>query len=369
MPLRDLALAAILVPALAGGLPAQIPWSDDRWQIEAAESAVEEYRGRQALRLRNGAAWLSGVTLRDGTIEFDLAAPAGQGFHGIAVRAVDRGNFEHFYLRPHQSRNPDATQYTPVFNGVTGWQIYATPRFALPLEIADDRWMHVRISFRGARLEVDVDGQTLVFPEMVRVPEAGEIGLTSGGAPARFANLIVREGAPLTLSDSAGAPVDSVPSGIIEQWRVSSPFTESRLDPLTTHNPADWTDLTWTPLSAGVRGIANLARLHGLSADTNTVFAAVTLRAERAQSVRVRFGFSDRVHVLLNGRTIYRGSALWRSRDYRFLGTIGLHDEVILPLRAGDNELWFAVSESFGGWGVTAQLPDGGARAIQPPAR
>ena len=47
-----------------------------------------------------------------------------------------------------------------------------------------------------------------------------------------------------------------------------------------------------------------------------------------------------------------------RSRDYRYLGTIGLFDEVMLPLRDGDNELWLAVSESFGGWGVLARLPD-----------
>jgi hypothetical protein len=34
-----------------------------------------------------------------------------------------------------------------------------------------------------------------------------------------------------------------------------------------------------------------------------------------------------------------------------------LFDELILPLKRGDNELWFAVSEDFGGWAVTAALP------------
>jgi hypothetical protein len=30
---------------------------------------------------------------------------------------------------------------------------------------------------------------------------------------------------------------------------------------------------------------------------------------------------------------------------------------LILPLKRGDNELWFAVSERYGGWAVVAQLP------------
>jgi hypothetical protein len=36
----------------------------------------------------------------------------------------------------------------------------------------------------------------------------------------------------------------------------------------------------------------------------------------------------------------------------------GLYDELILPLHAGDNQVWIAVSEDFGGWGVLMQLPD-----------
>jgi hypothetical protein len=252
-----------------------------------------------------------------------------------------------------------------VFNGVTGWQIYASPQFAQPVVIPADQWIHVRMTIRGNRLEVDVDGALLVFPNLLRTPVAGEIGLTAGGAPARFANVIVRAGDVTAMRDSVGAPADSVPAGVITRWRVSSPFPESRLDPLRQLDPAAWRDLDWQPLASGSRGIANLARLAGIDSGRNTVFAAVTLRADRAGPVRARFGFSDRVQVILNGRTLYLGSALWRSRDYRFLGTIGLHDEVILPLRAGDNELWFAVSESFGGWGVTMQLPDGGARVVE----
>ena len=46
----------------------------------------------------------------------------------------------------------------------------------------------------------------------------------------------------------------------------------------------------------------------------------------------------------------------YRSRDYRFLGSIGWYDTVWLPLEQGENELVLAVSETFGGWGVQARL-------------
>ncbi len=38
---------------------------------------------------------------------------------------------------------------------------------------------------------------------------------------------------------------------------------------------------------------------------------------------------------------------------------MGLFDELFLSLDAGDNELWLAISETFGGWGVMLQVPDG----------
>ena len=88
----------------------------------------------------------------------------------------------------------------------------------------------------------------------------------------------------------------------------------------------------------------------------NTVFAATTLPADKAGTLRIRFGYSDRVVAFLNGRPIYRGISQFASRDVRFLGAIGLFDELYVPVHAGDNELRFAVSEDFGGWGVVASL-------------
>jgi hypothetical protein len=101
-------------------------------------------------------------------------------------------------------------------------------------------------------------------------------------------------------------------------------------------------------------GIANLARVAKGSREANTAFALVNVHADRDQVRKLRFGYSDRVRVFLGDQLLYAGNNGYRTRDYRYLGTVGLFDELYLPFKAGRNELYFAVSESFGGWGVMA---------------
>ena len=62
--------------------------------------------------------------------------------------------------------------------------------------------------------------------------------------------------------------------------------------------------------------------------------------------------------VCLNDDVLYVGNNTYRSRDYRYLGTIGFFDSVYLPLKKGDNQLWIAVGENFGGWGLQARFED-----------
>lgn len=347
---------ALLIGVSGGG--GQLPWEQGRWRIEAEEARVERYLGREALYLVNGTAWLDGVSLRDGVVEFDLAAPGEMGFHGLRFRAVDDANHEHFYVRPFLSGQPDATQYTPVFHAVSGWQIYTGPRHARDVEWPADRWVRVRVAIRGRRAEVSIDGgEPLVFPELVRAPVAGPIGLSASGAAARFANVVVRAGADPGFTGAEAPAAPAAEPGTVEAWRVSDPFPEEEVDSVTRLDRALVAGRSWQPLASGFRGIANLARLHGVGEAGNTVFAALTLRSDGPRRLPVRLGFSDRVRVFLNGSLLYAGADEWRSRDHRFLGTIGLFDTVALPLVDGDNELLLAVSEDFGGWGITLQLP------------
>lgn len=103
----------------------------------------------------------------------------------------------------------------------------------------------------------------------------------------------------------------------------------------------------------------NVMRHPQAEPEANTVFVALTLVAEGPAVVRLRFGFSDRVRVFLEGRQRFAAADEFATRDYRFLGTVGLFDELFLPLEAGDNEVWFALSEDFGGWGLMVEIPAG----------
>jgi len=364
--MRTSLLSCLVLLTLAGTASASTPW--DRWRIAAEESRIEPYLGREALLLRNGIAWLDGSAFRDGTVSFDLAMSAADAsFDGLMFRAVDDANYEHVYLRPHLSGKPDATQYQPIFNGEGGWQIYSGPRFQQPATIAGDRWIHVEIRVLGRRLEMSVDGQMLVFPQLVRPVTTGRIGVGALGAAAHFANVEIDADTPPRMSMTAGAQPAAMPAGIVPRWRVSTPFAESRIDGESPLNPHDWPDLRWDVMESGVGGIANLAMLRTRTPERNTVFATVTVHADRPAMAHARFGFSDRVTVFLDGRPLYRGRDEFASRDDRFLGTVGLFDELVLPLDRGDHEIRFAVSEDFGGWAVLLQLPETNAvRVVQP---
>lgn len=219
-------LAAAMAVTGGGKVSAQLPWEAGRWRIQAQESRIEEYLGREALFIRGGTAWLDGVSFRDGVVEFDMAASDAVGFHGLRFRAVDDRNHEHVYLRPHLSGRADATQYNPIFNGVSAWQLYADERYVLPVELPPDRWIHVRVAIRGKRMETCVDGgEPLVYPDLVREPVAGPIGLNSSAGPARFANVVVRPDADPGFTGGSGAAAVEAER---VWWRAGASRTRSR---------------------------------------------------------------------------------------------------------------------------------------------
>ena len=334
------------------------PLDTATWDIRAAESRIEPYRGRSALLLRNGTAWLKGSRFQNGSIEFDVAFSNGLAFPGIAFRAVSRADYELLYMRASLSGGPHATQYTPVLHGLYGWQIYTGSAYEAAMQWTFDRWMHVKLVVSGTRAEVYVDSDTAVqvIPRLRGAEAAGEIGFVVVPGSARFANVVVRQEKAPHFTGTPPVARDSMPATMVRSWRISAPFAESSLTGVTqlTAVPGGG----WSTLNVEERGIANLARVAPYDSSHNTVVAAVTLDADRAATVRMRFGFSDRVRVFLNSRLLYTGDDGFGTRDAEFLGTVGLFDELALPLQRGRNDLWFAVSETFGGWAVTADLPD-----------
>lgn len=337
------------------------PFDPDKWEIEAQESRVETYKGRTALYLRGGSALLKDVAFTDGVIAFAIAFPAERNFTGVVWRLQDGDDFENFYFRPHNAGLPDANQYTPVFNGLAAWQLYAGDGYGAPTAYAFDEWMQVRIVVSGQQAEVyigDMERPALFIPELKRPLAAGRVGLLGGAlAPTYFADVSItpQERPPLRGQPPPAAPA---PPGSILAWEVSNAFAEADLEGKHTLAPDERAAYTWTPLRAEATGIVNLARVQGVDDEVNTVFARAVVTSDRARVARLRFGFSDRVRVYFGGRLLYGGQDEYQSRDYRFLGTIGAFDALYLPLEAGENEVWFAVSENFGGWGLLAFFDD-----------
>jgi len=105
-------------------------------------------------------------------------------------------------------------------------------------------------------------------------------------------------------------------------------------------------------------GRLNLAKKFKLSDSQNMALAKFIVESSVDTIKRMDFGFNDRVIVYVNNNPIYIGDNTFRTRDYRFLGSIGYFDSVFLPLKKGENEVIFVVSESFGGWGLLAKIVD-----------
>lgn len=361
-------IATILSGALlfmtTSSSPQPVPFDSGRWQWNAAEHRVEDHLGRKSLYLKDGIATVSGASFTNGAIEFDVAFTAERGFMGGIWRVVDPSNYEEFYLRPHQSGNPDANQYTPIFNGVSGWQLYHGKRFSVPTVYRFNEWIPVKILFSGAQAEFyigDMEKPALFVDELKRGVEPGSVGLrVLDFAPAWFSNFsyTVMESPPLKGRPGKSEPA---PENVIPSWWVSDAFRESSLGDKTSLGPDDLAPRKWTRLLTERSGLANLARVQGVQFGKNTVFARKVVRSSREQVKRLDFGFANQVRVYLNGRLLFRGSDLARSRDYRFLGSIGYFDSLYLPLREGDNEILMAVSEEpedLGGWGIQARFED-----------
>lgn len=365
--MKTLSIVALVTCALPAGVVAQeeVRFAGQRWAARG-ELKVERHLGAEALRMRNASAELAGVDFASGTIEFDMATAGPRSFVGIAFHVQEgRPDYEHFYLRPHQTGRFDALQYTPVFNGISAWQLY--PEYNTAVDIPTDQWIHLRLDVDGSRLTVHVGGQpepTAVIEHLEGGWQGGRVVLLAnfpeGGPadffPTAFANFEIR---PAPATASAEAERQSSPaSGAVTAWAVSPSFVAAEL-PLESVPDSVIPVESWTVVPAEPSGRVNLARYRAIptGAQIGTVLARVIVRSERERIAKLNFGFSDRASVFLNRQVIFTGNNTYRSRSMRYLGVMTVdNDALYLPLRRGENELIVAVSEAFGGWGLTARF-------------
>ena len=329
-----------------------------RWEIVDPGGRAMPYLGRDSLFLSDGVALMPDVTFADGVIAFDVAMHGQAGFAGVVFRGQSPDDYELIYLRTHRSRQWDALQYTPVFGRQEAWQLYTGPGYNGAAELPLNRWVHVEVVVGGQTARVYVDHAAepqLTVTDLKRPLARGRVGLWGRFGAANFSNVTV------TVSPSAPAPAALARAplpGIITRWALgpvdSAPAEiPSRVPPVPR----------WDAVAAEPDGVLNIARFRqaapGVRDQPDRVLARTVLRSAAARTVRLAFGYSDAVTIFLNGRPRFSGRNAYLERDGSALGTMTLGPDVLhLDLTAGSNELVFAVSERFGGWGLAARLLD-----------
>ncbi len=335
-----------------------VPFDSDRWEIFGDGAEMVTYKGKSSFFAKQSGAILKDANFENGTITFNIAVPEQRAFPGVFFRMANDNNYEEFYIRPHQSGNPDAAQYTPVYNGITGWQLYHGPGFSGQMSYEFDTWMPAKIVVSGDEADIfvnDLKTPLIHVYDLKRDAISGGLGLRGTPEGVYFSDFKYSNAnpAPLVGTVEEEKPADA---GTIKAWAVSAAFNEADLANKTQLGKGHRQNQKWTSYDTEPSGLLNLAQTAVRSDETNTVFAKIDVSSDSEQIRKLTIGFSDRVKVYLNGQILFSGQDGFRSRDYRYLGTIGYFDDVYLPLKEGDNELIIAVSENFGGWGLQAKF-------------
>lgn len=324
------------------------------WQLQG-KVQNENYKGRECLRTDEGVAIAQDVSFKNGIIQFNMCIQPGRGFAGIRFRGDGAGNTEEFYIRKHQSGNPDAMQYTPVYNGNAGWQLYYGEGYGAVKTHVFDEWFSVMLVISGEKGEVyisDMDKPVLVIHELKMDEKEGKVAFYG---PARFADIKVT---PNDSPELKGAFNEIVKAGdeVIKSYQVSEVFDAEKL---LNENlmPANFSNkLEYKKWETEADGLLNISRTGVLGEKKNAVLLKINIESETDLVKMMNFGFSDVAKIFVNGKAVWQGSDVYRSRDYRFLGTIGYFDSVYLDLKNGKNEVVVMVAENFGGWGFKARL-------------
>ena len=344
-----------------------VPLDTIHWEVNAKAYVFEPFKGKDAIYLQGGSISLKNAEFLNGTIEYDIYMTGNRGFPGVYFR-VNGNNAEQFYIRPHQSGNPDANQAVALFNGITPWQFYFGPKYSFTYTYPIDRWMHVKIVVQDDKAQVYLDNSDKpnLSWNLFHQAKTGGLSFTGGlNQGEHLANFVIKNGEG-EIKDFNPGTRKSI-EGAIKEWSISDKFDEKELENLnslqTTIANRKWGETIL--LEEGVA--ANISRKVELRGDIpgNTVFAKINISSKKEVTRLFEFGYSDRVVVVLNGKPIYKGNNGFRSRDYRYLGTIGLFDAVYLNLKKGDNTLLLAVSENFGGWLVTGRFPNSEGLKVQ----
>jgi hypothetical protein len=374
-------LSALLIVGLSfpaasqlarAGEPVKIPMSADRWTTVTGTVNFVEHMGKPSIELQagdyakhipSGVALLNGLNFHNGTIEYDVATENGMGA-GFIFRRADNDNFEEFYLRPRPNcqEAPDCVQYAPQTHGVLLWDLF--PQYQGPAPLREGEWNHVKLVISGKRMNIFVNGgrqPTLTIGRLEGDTDDG--GLTLDG-PGFFANLTVMPDAVENLPADPEPDATASDDRYLRHWQIS-PFSKLAADqaPVYPDMPPP-SAVGWVRLQAERGGLVNASRVYGLAGarpDRHLVWLKTTIRSRTAQQKHVSLGWAREVFVFINGQLVFADKNLYQPPQARKTpdGRLSLENgSLMLPLKAGDNELAVAVVNNFYGWGIKMRFDD-----------
>jgi hypothetical protein len=120
---------------------------------------------------------------------------------------------------------------------------------------------------------------------------------------------------------------------------------------------------TWKPIDAERRGFVNLSRIYGGTSslgESRTMFLKTTIHAREAKNVLLRLGFLDEINMFVNGRLIYSDKNIFGFPAVKVPnGRLSIENStVMVPLKAGDNELMVGIRGNLFSWGIVARLDE-----------
>ena len=338
----------------------KIAMDSGHWETESG--AFEKIQGLDALALHTGeAAAAKGITLGNGTVEFDVQ-PLAMGA-GLAFRQRDNDTFESFYIRPDGKCQDDSRclQYAPQTHGILLWDLF--PQYQSPAPIRDGEWNHIKVVVSGRRMSVYVNRATTPALKVGRLEGDTTEGNLMLTGPGYFANFTVTPGAIDGLAPEPDIDPTSRDANLIRNWQLS-PASELAPDKNPSFDDMPAPSSVWQPITAERGGLVNISRQYGLPIARprrSLVWLKTTITADESQSIHTSIGWVREIWVFVNGKLVYSDKNLFfppagrKSPDGRCALTNGSFE---LPLNAGSNEVAIAVASGFYGWGIILRPDD-----------
>lgn len=303
---------------------------------------------------------------RNGIIEFELKPTHERAFFYIYFRKQSTTESEEMYIRTHKSNAPDTLQYSPLYQGKSAWQLYHGENGTASAPLPVDDWVKVKLQVIGNKLSVWVGNNleaNIKDMRLSRSDKAGSISFRSfiprGSAAKHTAmvrNISVQH---LPNSEAVIENETEINPSIISHYKVSPTFEV--LAKSSREIPQEVLKQKWNSVTTNTQGVLELLKYRTIPKGIRTwaVAADVILDAKHPNQCQIDLGFSDAISLILNGKPVFFVDASYRYNANRQEGVMHAKQaSVFLDLKPGKNAIRAIVADSFGGWGLQAQLID-----------